>query len=151
MLRFAPANTHWWQKPLVLVDGRALTAELAVLGLQLRPGEQGVWLNSRGRTSGVVDLVPRRQPDGPSFATRRTPLPPFVAAALNRLYGAAGVKKGCPDLVIWRSDPESLRLVEVKCPHWDSPTPEQERFLEAAAAAGISASVIEWEFSDGAA
>ncbi len=148
MLSFRKANVYWWRKPLVLTGNRALTAELAVLASELGEGEQGVWLNSRGRTSGAIDLVPRSTRLGASFETRRVPLPPFVTSVLERLYAQAQVAKGCPDLVIWRAVPQSIRLVEVKCPHWDATSAEQERFLSAAAALDIPAKVVEWEFCD---
>src|SRR5262249_493058 len=108
MIAFAQAGQYWWRKPLVLVDGKPLTAELAVLGRELQPGEKGVWLNSRGRTSGVVDLVPQSTRLGPSFKTQRAPLPLFVAATLEDCYKRAKLEKGCPDLVIWRDEPEQL-------------------------------------------
>jgi hypothetical protein len=109
-----------------------------------------VWLNSRGRTNGAIDLVPRSTRFGASFETRRVSLPPFVTSALERLYAQARVARGCPDLVIWRAVPQSIRLVEVKCPHWDATSAEQECFLSAAAALDIPAKVVEWEFCEDA-
>ena len=148
MHRFAKSGQYWWQKPLVLVASRAMPAELAILAEELQPGEQGVWLNSRGRTSGVVELLPWTGEKGPTFRTRRAPLPLFVAAGLEDLYRASGVAKGCPDLVIWRTDPERFRLVEVKCPRWDRASPEQEQFIAEARKRGIDARIAEWEFED---
>src|SRR6266498_4576957 len=98
MYRFDKADRFWWRRPLVRMDGRAITAELAVLARELRANERGVWLNSRGRVSGVVDLVPFRGPKGPTFRTVRKPLPLFVAAALEDIYRRAELAKGCPDL-----------------------------------------------------
>lgn len=141
---------YWWRKPLVQAGNRVLTAELAVLASEVGEGEQGVWLNSRGRTSGVIDLVPRSTRLDTSFETRRAPLPPFVTSALERLYARVQVAKGCPDLVIWRAVLQSIRLVEVKCPHWDATSSEQERFMSAAPALDIPTKVVEWEFSDDA-
>ena len=147
MLRFRKANVSWWRKPLVLFGERVLTAELAVLASELGESEQGVWLNSRGRTSGVIDLIPCSICHGGSFKTRRVPLPPFVASALGRLYSHAHVTKGCPDLIIWHATAHRIRLVEVKCPHWDAASAEQNRFMSVAAALGVPAKIVEWEFS----
>ncbi len=151
MHRFPKANRFWWRKPLVLVGGRAIPAELAVLAKEFRTNEGGVWLNSRARVSGVVDLVPFHGSKGPSYRTRREPLPLFVASALGNIYRRAQLGKGCPDLVIWRCDRETFRLVEVKCPHWDKPSAEQERFIAEARGRGINTRIVEWEFSDDAA
>ena len=147
MLRFDPADMTWWQKPLVQWDGRLLPAELVVLQTELGEGEQGVWINSRGTKTGVSDLIPVRDDPLRDFKTHRIAIPLFVAASLNGLYSAAGVSKGCPDLVIWHEGRGEVRLVEVKCPHWDSVTPEQEAFMRAAESQNVPVSVVEWEFS----
>lgn len=126
--------------------GRATTAELAILDTELDAGERGVWLNSRGTKSGVVELVIRPTGEANSYETRRMPLPTFVSRKLDELYVEAKLNKGCPDLVIWQVMPPGIRLVEVKCPHWDRPSQEQEKFMSVAAAAGISTKIVEWEF-----
>jgi len=143
MLRFTKSHERWWQKPLAQLDDRPLPAELAVLFAELRTGESGAWLNSRGTKSGAVDLA--RSPDG-KLETVRTNLPPFVSDLLRSLYEATGLAKGAPDLVIWNSSSSSVRFVEVKCPHWDRPSEEQLKFLAAAKEHGVEASIAEWEF-----
>jgi len=143
MFRFRKSSKRWWQKPLALMSGRCLPAELVVLQLELRLGETGAWLNSGSTTSGVVDLV--RGTDG-DFETERTEFPDFVSELLDTIYETTGLSKGAPDLVLWDSEEESVRLVEAKCPHWDQLSDEQIRFLEAAEDHGVSASVVEWEF-----
>ena len=119
-----------------------MPAELAILHSQLRAGEDGVWLNSRGYAAGVVDLVH----SGDTFKTRRAPVPEYVGTALSKVHASARVAKGCPDLVIWNTSARTFRLIEVKCPHWDRPSEEQERFMQAAEVAGIPAEIVEWEF-----
>lgn len=151
MHRFVRAHRFWWRKPLVLASGQAIPAELAVLAEEVRTNQCGVWLNSRGRVSGVVDLVPFLGSKGPTYRTRRSPLPLFVAAELEDIDRRAKLAKGCPDLVVLRSDRETFRLVEVKCPHWDKLSAEQERFIGVARRRGISTHVAEWEFGDDAA
>ena len=147
MHRFQRAGVKWWQKPLVNLDGRLLPAELAVLALELRVGEQGVWMNSRSTSSGVVELLVAQQDGERYFKTRRQRLPSFVSEALAGLYASTGLAKGCPDLVIWCSDPDRIRLVEVKCPHWDAPSIEQQQFMGAASDNGVTTTIVEWEFS----
>ncbi len=142
-LRFKSADSKWWQKPLALHQGRQLPAELIILQSELGAGEHGAWLNSRGLKSGVSDLVSTGQK---GLKTCRVPLPAFVSKSLRQLYEKANVKKGCPDLVIWNITTRSMRLVEVKCPHWDRPTPEQLLFIQAAESVGIGAKIVEWEF-----
>ena len=143
LLRFKAAGSKWWQKPLALHQGRPLPAELVILQGELAPEESGAWLNSRGLDSGVADLV---SSDQGKLTTRRIPLPAFVSENLKRLYKQANVKKGCPDLVIWNNKKKSMRLIEVKCPHWDRPSQEQKLFIEAAESSGIGAKIVEWEF-----
>lgn len=143
MLRFNRSPHRWWQKPLVEFKGRDLPAELVILGLELRKGENGAWLNSRGTDSGTIDLV--RDSTG-KFKSVRAPLPERVRLHLERLYSETGLRKGAPDLVVWDSSMSSVRFVEVKCPHWDRPSTEQLEFHRAAKAAGSDVVIVEWEF-----
>jgi len=145
MHQFIRSTERWWQKPLVLQGTTHVPAELAILEAELRPGEQGAWLNSRGVTTGVAELV--RNPAG-NFITRRINLPSFVSSQLEAIYEAAGLSKGAADLVIWSVDTRLVRFIEVKCPHWDSPSDEQLRFLRVAEAMNCPISVVEWEFRD---
>src|SRR5690242_4183102 len=98
--RFARANDFWWRKPLVLLNGKAVPAELAVLAHVLEASEEGVWLNSRSRASGVIDL--RRAASKKTYETVRRPLPLAVAKLVDQVNHRAGVSSGCPDLAIWR-------------------------------------------------
>lgn len=143
MLHFKRSPHRWWQKPLAEVEGRPLPAELAVLQSELRPGEDGVWLNSRGTSSGVVDLISGT--NGKLVAVR-VQLPGFVADALRSLYTAFGEKRGVPDLVIWNTERHRVRLIEVKCPDWDRPSEHQVRFHSIAREQGIEVSIAEWRF-----
>jgi hypothetical protein len=69
-----------------------------------------------------------------------------LAKTLGELYLEAGLSRGCPDLVIWNAQSQELRLVEVKCPHWDRPSRQQDLFMGVAARRGIPTEVVEWEF-----
>jgi len=146
-LKFDPVGRKWWNKPLVLFKGRHIPAELAVLSMEVGSDECGAWLNSRGTKTGVVDLVPADTKAIGSYRTRRILLPAFVSKMLTHLYQMTGVRKGCPDLVIWDTQTATARLVEVKCPHWDKLTEEQEQFLRVAKLIGVPTSTVEWEFS----
>lgn len=156
MLRFRSADAYWWRKRLVVVGKRILPAELAVLARELHPLENGSWLNQRWRASGIVELVPVRAARGPTFRTRREPLPLYVVAALEDVYSRARLNRGCPELVIWRTDRDQLRLVAVKRKgeerrdqiKWSA---DRRRFVETAWARGISTTVVEWKFSGDAA
>ena len=144
MLRFEQATERWWNKPLVSLSGRILPAELAVLEADLAPGESGAWMNSRGTTTGATDLI--LTGTRPAFKTRRIRLPEFVSSVLRDIYKKANLRWGCADLVIWSTASCEVRLVEVKCPHWDKPSREQRIFLQVAEEMGLESSVVEWEF-----
>jgi hypothetical protein len=144
MFRFARSAQRWWNKPLVDHAGDHLPAELVILPSLLKPGEEGAWMNSRGRLSGVVAL--QRSEEG-KVRTLRRKLPSFVSRTLGEIYEKARLARGCPDLVIWNESTQQLRLVEVKCPHWDRPSSHQQEFMRVAAKRGVSTEVVEWEFS----
>ena len=139
---FQRANAKWWQKPLVEVNGAALPAELAVLQLEKEDCEDGVWINSRGTTSGVVAL---EQVAGKFKVVRRT-LPNVVSKFLKEAYRSPSLARGCPDLVIWNTSSAKFRFVEVKCPLWDRPSKEQDEFMTYARLQGIAAEIVEWVF-----
>ena len=101
-------------------------------------------MNSRGTITGAVDLV--FTGTRPAFRTRRIELPEYVSSVLRDVYKRANLKRGCADLVIWNTVSHEVRLVEVKCPHWDQPSREQRIFLQAAEEMGLESSIVEWEF-----
>ena len=144
MLQLFRSQLRWWQKPLARFRERDLPAELVVLHCQTRPDESGAWLNSRGTSSGVIDLV---REAGGKFRSVRAPLPEFVQTVLTELY-RLGLSRGAPDLVLWNSQSRQVRFVEVKCPHWDRPSSMQLEFHAAAKEAGCPVEIVEWEFVD---
>ena len=143
MYKFEKSNERWWQKPLVKRPGIPLPAELVILHAELRAGETGAWLNSRSRTSGVINLT---RDSSRKLRTVRVSIPEFASAQLNKLYEETGLRKGAPDLVIWHTRRSQVRFIEVKCPHWDRPSNEQKQFQRIAASLGIAIVVVEWEF-----
>jgi hypothetical protein len=145
MMQFQPAGDTWWRKPLVLLKGRHIPAELAVLSLELNTGECGVWLNSRGVNSGVIDLIATNNKESPTYKSRRISLPLFVSNMLAHIYKISRIKKGVPDLVIWNEHTKRIRFIEVKCAHWDSPSKEQEQIMKIIKSLDVSVSIVEWE------
>jgi hypothetical protein len=143
-LKLSRSDQRWWNKPLAQDAGEQLPAELVILKLILRAGEEGAWMNSRGCVSGVVGLewIGNEKP-----RTIRRDLPAFVAMALDEIYREAGLSRGCPDLVIWDIQNRKFRLAEVKCPQWDRPSHEQEAFMRVATERGIPTEIVEWEFA----
>jgi hypothetical protein len=140
MIQFQSANHTWWNKPLVIFDGRILPAELAILKLITKPGEHGAWMNSRGIRTGVVGF------DSNARRTIRTRLPNEVSEVLRELYQRSGLANGCPDLITWSIDSRFERFVEVKCPHWDQVSAAQTAFMKAADEGGYPTTIVEWEF-----
>jgi VRR-NUC domain len=132
----------------VIHNSRTLPAELAVLGIERSAKEEGVWLNSRGTKTGVVDLLRSTEHGVSKYRTKRTELPDFIVSLLERIYGDTKLQKGCPDLVIWNPDTKAIRFVEVKCPHWDSLSPEQDEFMNFCSGVGASTKIVEWEFKN---
>jgi hypothetical protein len=148
MHTFRSAGIYWWRKPLVLGKSGPIPAELAVLVADLRPGEKGMWLNSNGTKTGVVDLA--TSPAGTAqdvFETRRELMPISVSKLLQRLYRKAG-PKGRPDVIVWRGAGRNVRFVEVKRADRDRISPDQKRFHQLAAAEGVTTKVVEWQFSN---
>ena len=148
MLQFEPAGTKWWNKPLVRHRGKNLPAELVVLQTELQFEEAGVWLNSRGTSTGVSDLIRTETEDGEfKYKTLRIEVPEFVSDAIKLAYSTSGLTKGCPDLVIWNSGTLDIRFIEVKCPHWDRVSKEQVEFIQIAEEQGVNTKIVEWEFT----
>jgi hypothetical protein len=145
MHKLETAHRKWWNKPLVKLYNRFLPAELAILSLEIRPGEQGAWLNSRNSDSGVVDLARKVRNGKVQYITRREKFPEFVSKKINNIFRLTKLKRGCPDLVIWDLEAQRLRLIEVKCPRWDKLTQDQQKFMHVAKLNGISVKIVEWE------
>ena len=131
---------------MVLHAGRALPAELAVLAHELGPFEHGAWLNAPTKASGIVDLA--LVPSGRTYHSIRRPFPLFVAAALDRINQRAGADRDCPYLLIWRTDRESFRIIEVQEADGRRPSKKRLPFLEAARSLGIQTSIVQWKLAD---
>jgi hypothetical protein len=144
MYFFQNARQSWWQKPLVVYDGRVLPAELAILQLEKKSREDGVWINSRGTKTGAYDLV---SVEG-KFKTLRKQLPQECSSFLEDTYKYGDLAKGCPDLVIWDKTSIAFRFVEVKCPKWDRLSSEQIAFISHAQQRSIDTQIAEWLFKD---
>jgi len=146
MYRFRKAQERWWNKPLTISLDFPIPAEIAILRDQIKTGEEGVWMNSRGIKSGVERVEKYIQEETFRLKTIRLNLPVFVSETISKIYETTGLKKGCPDLIIWNNTSQIIRFIEVKCPHWDKPSDEQDKFLQEIKDNGMSAEIIEWEF-----
>lgn len=102
-------------------------------------------MNTRGTRSGVSDLL--KNPNN-KFITKRSALPEFVSKSLKDIYEKSGMKKGCPDLVIWNYVNQSVRFVEVKRLNHDSLKKEQIEFMKTANKSGMKTRIAEWDFQD---
>lgn len=142
MYIFKPSNEKWWQKPLVETATGNLPAELVILQLELGEGEEGAWLNSRSRGSGVSAI----SSDNGNIRTIRIDLPEPVSSFLAEVYALWGHSRGRPDLVLWDRRTLEFRFVEVKCPVWDRPTKEQVEFMSYAESCGIATKISTWVF-----
>lgn len=146
MIRFENAQQTFWNgKPLVRHQETVTTGELAVLAELCGTSEDGVWMNSRGVRTGVRSLQ-RKDLGQEGYRTVRVPLPPDVSSKLATLYRASGLKRGCPDVVIWNQRGRLIRLIEVKGPR-DSVKPEQTQFIKTAEEHGIRCQIVEWGFA----
>jgi hypothetical protein len=144
LIYFTNSNERWWKKPLVIHKGKILPAELAILDIELQRHEKGVWLNSRGSRSGVIDLVKRKE----KYKSIRVMLPKYISEIIEEIYKSTSRRKGCPDLIIWNDQNGTIRFVEVKCPLWDRLREGQDEFINIAKGMGLSTKIVEWEFAN---
>lgn len=137
---FRRSGARWCNKPLALVGGESIPAELAVLRREAGADEKGAWITSCAPRP-VVDLL--RDGTG-AFTAAQTEIPALAYETIRHHLETAGVKKGIPDLVIW-SENGRVRFTEVKWVGHDSLSAEQHAFLSAA---GESGAVAWWKFSE---
>jgi hypothetical protein len=128
----------WGAKPQVLLDGRALFPEIALLGLFQKAGWKGVWADTAHRK--YFDKMPNVS-KGVGVDTR-------VVNLLSRVTSAAGARKAsCWDLVLW--DGKSILFVDVAAgPSAGLPGQAKVSWLDAALRAGVSLGqfiLVEWE------
>jgi hypothetical protein len=127
----------WAAKPQVLLDGRALFPEIALLMLFQKAGWKGVWF----------DPVHRRGYDKMPNVSKGAGLDTRVASVLAKVNAAApaGRRASCWDLVLW--DGRSVLFVDV-APGPASPGHARIAWLDAAYRTGLSPGqflVVEWE------
>lgn len=147
MYQFEKAIERWWQKPLVVTSTHPMPAELVILNLEMKEDEDGGWLNSRGTKTIAKSTTVKPKDNGDfSLKVNREAIPQFVQETLNALYEVTNLGKGVPDLILWNTTTKKIRFIEVKCPHWDKPSKEQDLFIEEINKNGMSALIVEWEF-----
>jgi hypothetical protein len=127
----------WAAKPQVLLDGRAVFPEIALLALFRKAGWKGVWF----------DPVHRRTYDKMPNVSKGAGLDTRVAGVLAKVNAAAAAARraSCWDLVLW--DGRTVLFVDV-APGPASPGHARIAWLDAAIRTGLSAGqflVVEWE------
>jgi hypothetical protein len=127
----------WAAKPQVLLDGRALFPEIALLMLFQKAGWKGVWF----------DPVHRRTYDKMPNVSKGVGLDTRVASVLAKVNAAAagGRRASCWDLVLW--DGRTVLFVDV-APGPAAPGHARVAWLDAALRTGLSPSqflVAAWE------
>jgi hypothetical protein len=127
----------WAAKPQVLLDGRALFPEIALLVLFQKAGWSGVW----------VDPAHHRHYDKMPNVSKGVGLDTRVASVLAKVNAAAasGRRASCWDLVLW--DGRTVLFVDV-APGSAVPGHARIAWLDAALRTGLSSGqflVVEWE------
>lgn len=133
-------------KDLVLVDGRAQFAEVAILRAFEAEGWEGRWLETYGKPAMKPALWREWKPEGPVAQEHD----PIEAASVNERLHAIAVANGntyagCWDVVAWKG--ERLVFAESKKQKKDRLRGTQLRWLEAALKCGMAVEdflVAEW-------
>lgn len=128
----------WAAKPQVLLGGRALFPEIALLALFQRAGWKGVW----------VDPVHRRTYDKMPNVSKGAGLDTRVASVLARVNAAAAGRRAASwDLVLW--DGREVLFVDVLSgPSTVPPGHARIAWLDAALSTGLSPGqflIVAWE------
>jgi hypothetical protein len=125
----------WASRPQVLLEGRALFPEIALLALFQKAGWKGVW----------CDSVHRRHYDKMPNVSKGAGLDTRIAGLLARINAAAaGRRTACWDLVLW--DRRTVLFVDA-VPSATGPGNARVAWLDAATRAGVSLGqflVVEW-------
>ena len=126
----------WTAKPQVLLDGRALFPEIALLALFQKAGWKGVW----------IDPVHHRHYDKMPNVSKGVGLDTRVASVLAKANAAAaGSRASCWDLVLWSG--RTVLFVDV-APGPSRPGHARISWFDAALRIGLSPGqflVVEWE------
>lgn len=128
----------WAAKPQVLLGGRALFPEIALLALFQRAGWKGAW----------IDPVHRRTYDKMPNVSKGVGLDTRIASVLARVNAAASAHRAAPwDLVLWYG--RAVLFVDVMAgPSVVPPGHSRIAWLDAALRTGLSLGqflVVEWE------
>lgn len=149
--RFTPApvttGVHTFGgKDLLLVDGHAQFAEVAILRCFEEAGWEGRWVETYGRRKLSPGLWRAWQPEGPHAQVEVPITEPWVNERLHDIAAANGhTFAGCWDVVAWREG--RLIFAESKKQRKDRIRGTQVRWLEAALRCGLKPEdflVVEW-------
>ncbi len=124
-------------KPLVMMDKQAMFAEIALLGMFMRVGWAGVW----------VDVAHRKFFDKMPNQSKGASLEPYLNQALARIASNnAQGRSGCWDLILWAN--RTVVFVQLTGAHEEIRRPHIA-WLGAAMKSGFTPAqfmVVEWDY-----
>lgn len=131
-----PPEDTYGNKPIVMLEGELLFAELAILRLFQAVGWEGVWIDTyRNKRRVAMDQY--------------TSLPPDQEALLQRIYQASGTRSDCFDVFCWRD--KAVVFAESKRKGYDRIRPTQVRWLSSALGTGLPIEaflIVEWSLTE---
>ncbi|MCX6754024.1 MAG: hypothetical protein NTV03_03150 [Candidatus Nomurabacteria bacterium] len=134
-------NFDFGKKPVVNYKGKGVFAELAILGLLIDSGWDGVWVETYGGIHVLKDM-----PISWSLSPHNVSIPPDKEALLSNIW-KTGKTTACFDVFAWKGN--EVIFCEGKHKGKDKLTNAQTKFIEGALACGISAQslmIVEWEY-----
>ena len=130
------------KKPIVNYKGKGVFAELAVLGLLIDSGWNGVWVETYG---GIHFL--KEMPTSWKLSQHNISIPPEKEALLRNIW-KTGKTTACFDVFAWKDS--KILFCEGKHKGKDRLTKAQTKFIEGALACGVSAQslmIVEWDYA----
>jgi hypothetical protein len=134
-------NFDFGKKPIVNYKGKGVFVELAILGLLIDSGWNGVWVETYGGIHFLKDM-----PTSWSLSQHNVSIPPDKEAFLRNIW-KTGKTTACFDVLAWKGN--EILFCEGKHKGKDKLTNAQTKFIEGALACGISAKslmIVEWEY-----
>jgi len=128
------------KKPIVNYKRKGVFAELAILGLLIDSGWDGVWVETYGGIHFLRDM-----PTSWKLSQHNTSIPSDKKALLQNIW-KTGKTTACFDVFAWKGN--EILFCEGKHKGKDRLTKAQTKFIEGALTCGISAQslmIVEWE------
>lgn len=133
-------NFDFGKKPLVDYKGKGIFAELAILGLLIESGWNGIWVETYGGIHFLKDM-----PTSWKLLSHKISIPSDKEALLRNIW-KTGKTTACFDIFAWKGD--EILFCEDKHKGKDKLTNAQTKFIEGALSCGIPAEslmIVEWE------